>query len=84
MKDIRNVHVPVLILHGEKDYRCALEQGEQVYHVLRSLKPELPVKIVIFPEENHGVTREGKMHNQIRHMKEMTEWFEKYLGGQGQ
>ena len=84
MKDIRNVHVPVLILHGEKDYRCALEQGEQVYHVLRSLKPELPVKIVIFPEENHGVTREGKMHNQIRHMKEMTEWFEEYLGGQGQ
>lgn len=81
MKYIRNIHIPVLVLHGEQDYRCALEQGEQVYHALRSLHPELPVKIVIFPEENHGVTREGKMHNQIRHMKEMTEWFEKYLGG---
>lgn len=81
MKYIRNVHIPVLILHGEQDYRCALEQGEQVYHALRSLNPSLPVKIVIFPEENHGVTREGKMHNQIRHMKELVEWFEKYLGG---
>lgn len=84
MKYIRNVHIPVLVLHGEQDYRCGLEQGEQVYHALRSLKPELPVKIVIFPEENHGVTREGKLHNQIRHMQEMTEWFEKYLGGKNE
>ncbi|MDO5422543.1 MAG: prolyl oligopeptidase family serine peptidase [Eubacteriales bacterium] len=80
MKYVRNIHVPLLILHGEKDYRCALEQGEQVYHALRSLKPELPVKIVIFPGENHAVTRAGLLHNQIRHMKEMTEWFETYLG----
>lgn len=76
---IRNVKVPVLILHGEDDYTCGLEQGVQVYNAMVSLHPGLPCRIVIFPGENHGVTRHGLMHNQIRHMKEMTDWFVKYL-----
>lgn len=79
IKYIRNVKVPVLILHGEDDYTCGLEQGVQVYNTMISLHPALPCRIVIFPGENHGVTRHGLMHDQIRHMKEMTEWFVKYL-----
>ena len=38
-----------------------------------------PVRMVMFPEENHALTRTGKLHNQIRHLSELVGWFEKYL-----
>ena len=38
----------------------------------------------MFPEENHGLTRTGKLYNQVRHLSEMTSWFVKYLSEGGQ
>jgi dipeptidyl aminopeptidase/acylaminoacyl peptidase len=83
LKNIRKVQIPVLLLHGEADQICALEQSEQVYHLLRSMHPELPVRIVIFPGEGHDLLQNGLMHNRIRHMQELVAWFETYLSGEG-
>ena len=77
--EIDNVKIPLLILHGYKDYRCSFEQGEQVFVALKDRKPELPVKMVVFPEENHGVTRTGKLYSQKKHLEELVNWFVKYL-----
>lgn len=79
LRDIRNLTVPLLVLHGEKDLRCGVEQGDQLFVLMRSIHPEIPAKLVIFPGENHGVNREGLMHNQIRHCREMVEWLNQYL-----
>ena len=35
--------------------------------------------MVRFPDENHGLTRTGKLHSQMRHLKELVSWFRKYL-----
>lgn len=72
--------IPLLILHAFKDYRCSFEQAEQMFIAMKERNPEMPCRLVMFPEENHALTRTGKLHNQIRHLSEMVEWFKKYLG----
>lgn len=79
MTYIDNVDIPLLILHAFKDYRCSFEQGEQFFIAMKERHPDVPVRLVMFPEENHALTRTGKLHNQIRHLQEMVEWFVKYL-----
>ena len=79
--DIQKLNTPTLILHGEKDVRCGEEQGDQLFNVIRALRPQVPCRLVVFPGENHGVTRTGLMHNRIRHMLEIRRWMEKYLMG---
>ncbi len=80
---IDNMKVPLLLLHGYKDYRCSFEQAEQLFIAMRDRNPEVPVRLVMFPEENHGVDRTGKLYNQIRHLQEMCDWFVKYLAEGG-
>ena len=81
LRDIQKLNTPTLILHGEKDVRCGEEQGDQLFNVIRALRPQVPCRLVVFPGENHGVTRTGLMHNRIRHMLEIRRWMEKYLMG---
>ena len=79
LKDIPRLNTPTLVLHGEEDVRCGVEQGDQLFTVIRALRPKVPCRLVIFPKENHGLTRDGLMHNRIRHMTEIRRWMEKYL-----
>ena len=76
---IDNIDIPVCILHAFKDYRCSFEQGEQFFIAMKERHPDVPVRMVMFPEENHALTRTGKLHNQILHLSELVGWFEKYL-----
>lgn len=76
---IDNMKVPLLLLHGYRDYRCSFEQAEQLFIAMKDRNPEIPVRMVMFPEENHGVARIGKLYNQVRHLEELTNWMTKYL-----
>lgn len=71
---------PLLLLHGELDYRCTMEQSEQIFVALKDRHPEVPVRMVIFPGENHNLTRTGNMRSQMAHLREMTDWFAQHLG----
>ena len=79
IRNVDQIKVPLLLLHGYRDYRCSFEQSEQMFIAMKERNPEIPVRLVMFPEENHGITRNGKLHNQIRHLQEMINWFGKYL-----
>ena len=83
MVEIDHWKTPCLILHGQNDYRCTLEQGEQVYSALRDRCPEVPRRMVVFPGENHGVTRTGLLHWQAGHLQEMINWCLKYTAQEG-
>lgn len=76
---IDNMKTPLLILHASNDYRCGFEQAEQIFVAMKDRNPEVPVRLVRFPRENHALTRTGKLHHQLRHLKEIVRWFEKYL-----
>ena len=73
------IRTPLLLLHGEEDYRCTREQAEQMFIAMKDRNPEVPVKLVIFPKENHELTRSGNANAQIRHLYELCEWFCRYL-----
>ena len=79
MGQIDSISTPLLILHGYKDYRCTFEQAEQIFIGMKERNPQVPVRMVMFPEENHDITREGNLYNQICHLQELINWFCKYL-----
>ncbi len=81
---VDDIDAPLLLLHGYKDYRCGFEQSEQLFVALRERRPGVPARMVMFPDENHGVTRTGKPLAQIRHLTEMRDWFVKHLAEGGQ
>ena len=73
-----NVETPLLIIHSDEDYRCALEQAEQLFAALRWMNKE--VELVIFEGESHGLSRGGRPGNRIERQRRIIGWFEKYLG----
>lgn len=73
-----NINTPLLILHADQDYRCALDQAEQMFAVLRWMGKT--VEMVIFEGETHGLTRGGRPGNRIEHQRRILGWFQKYLG----
>lgn len=77
LKYAENVITPLLILHSENDLRCPIEQAEQLYITLKSMKKE--TEFVRFPESDHNLSRTGKPNLRITRLNELTGWFEKYL-----
>ncbi len=73
------IDTPLLILHSEKDLRCAVEQGEHLFVTLRLLKR--PVEFVRFPEESHELTRSGSPAHRVQRFQIVLEWFDRYLKG---
>ena len=78
---VDRIKTPLLLLHGYRDYRCTFEQSEQMFVAMKERNPEVPVRLVMFPEENHGITRTGKLQSQVRHLAELIGWFKTYLKG---
>lgn len=64
---------PLLIIHGEEDLRCPLEQAEQMYVAMK--KYEVDTKLVIFPKSNHGLSREGLPNLRLERLEEISAWF---------
>ncbi|WP_340081388.1 S9 family peptidase [Terribacillus sp. FSL K6-0262] len=73
----KNIQTPLLILHSENDYRCPIEQAEQLYVALKQQKK--PTRFVRFPESNHELSRSGDPGLRIIRLNEITDWFETYL-----
>ena len=71
---VTNVETPLLILHAEKDYRCPIEQAEQLFVALKVLGKE--AVLVRFQEDTHELTRGGKPKNRIDHARRIADWFD--------
>ncbi|HET8629088.1 MAG TPA: S9 family peptidase [Thermomicrobiales bacterium] len=74
---VKNITTPLLILHSEEDYRCPIEQGEQMFIALKKLGRD--VEFVRFPDENHDLSRNGKPAHRIERLQHIVRWFDKYL-----
>ncbi|HEU5220083.1 MAG TPA: S9 family peptidase, partial [Gemmatimonadales bacterium] len=79
LKYAANVTTPILILHSDNDYRVPLEQGEQWFRALRHYGKT--AELVIFPRENHNLTRTGEPKHLVESMEWQVWWFQKYLEG---
>ena len=79
LKYAMNVKTPILILHSDNDYRVPLEQGEQWFRALQHFG--VPSEIVIFPRENHNLTRTGEPKHLVESLNWQVYWFDRYLNG---
>jgi dipeptidyl aminopeptidase/acylaminoacyl peptidase len=76
---VDQIDTPLLLLHGYKDYRCTFEQAEQMFIAMKERRPQIPLRLVMFPKENHALTRTGNMKSQARHLREIVDWMIAYL-----
>jgi dipeptidyl aminopeptidase/acylaminoacyl peptidase len=65
---------PMLILHGERDYRVPVTQGLELYGVLTA--KGVPARLVYYPDENHWVV---KPQNSRHWFGEVLGWLDRYL-----
>ena len=62
---VRDIEVPMLIIHSEEDYRCPINQAEELWVALRLLGRD--VTFYRFPGENHELSRSGSpVHRRMR------------------
>jgi len=79
LKYARNVKTPTLILHSDNDYRVPLEQGEQWFRALKHYGVD--TELVIFPRENHNLTRTGEPKHLVESLNWQVYWFDRFLEG---
>jgi dipeptidyl aminopeptidase/acylaminoacyl peptidase len=69
-----NFHTPMLITHGERDFRVPISQAFEMYKMLQ--RQRVPCRLVIFPDHGHWIL---KGEDARYHMKEVLDWLNKYL-----
>ena len=79
LKYARNVKTPTLVLHSDNDYRVPIEQGEQWFRALRHYG--VNAEFVIFPRENHNLTRTGEPKHLVESLNWQAYWFDRFLNG---
>ena len=73
-----HVDTPVLLLHGEADVRCPIEQSEQYFVTLKRLGKE--VEFVRFPGCSHLFLRSGHPRMREEYLGRTLAWFDRHLG----
>ncbi|NLY45292.1 MAG: S9 family peptidase [Tissierella sp.] len=77
LKYADRVTTPTLFIHSVEDYRCWLPEGIQMFTSLKYHGVES--RLCMFRGENHELSRSGKPKSRVRRLKEITQWFDKYL-----
>jgi len=77
LKYVANVTAPCLIIHSENDFRCPMEQAEQWFIALKRLRRT--VKFIRFPDESHGLSRNGGPQHRVERLQHTIGWFDTYL-----
>lgn len=77
LKYAKNVKTPTLVLHSDNDLRVPLEQGEQWYRALKLFG--VTTELVVFPRENHNLTRTGEPKHIVESMNWQLYWFARFI-----
>lgn len=71
------MNTPLLILHGEEDHRCPIEQAEQLFIALK--QQDKNVKFVRFPNADHNLSRSGDPSLRVARLNYISGWFKELL-----
>jgi len=82
MRSAHRITAPLLILHSERDYRCAIDQGEQLFTLLRRLG-RTQTEFVRFTGDGHNLSRTGKPRNRVLRLRAIAHWFIRHLQPDG-
>ncbi len=73
-KLVKKWNTPILVTHGELDYRVPADQGMAAFNAAKALG--VPAQMLLFPDENHWIL---KPQNNILWNRIYFEWFDKWL-----
>ncbi len=71
---VTNWKAPMLVLHGEKDFRIAYSQSLATFTALQ--RQGIDSKLVVFPDENHHILKPA---NSLLWHRSVLEWLGKHL-----
>lgn len=71
------IHTPLLLIQSENDYRCPIEQGEQMLTALR-IRRQI-AELVRFPGASHVIAQSGTPLQRYLQWKLALDWFDAYL-----
>jgi dipeptidyl aminopeptidase/acylaminoacyl peptidase len=55
IRHVRQWKTPALIIHGEQDYRCPINEGLNLFEALQY--HGVPSELLVFPDENHWIMK---------------------------
>jgi dipeptidyl aminopeptidase/acylaminoacyl peptidase len=71
---VKNFKTPLLLIHGQKDFRVDVSEGFQMFTALQRMK--VPSKFLYFPDEGHWVL---KPQNSELWYKTVLDWISQWL-----
>jgi dipeptidyl aminopeptidase/acylaminoacyl peptidase len=71
---VKNFKTPMLIIHGQKDFRVDVSEGFQMFTALQRMK--VPSKFLYFPDEGHWVL---KPQNSELWYKTVLDWIAQWI-----
>jgi dipeptidyl aminopeptidase/acylaminoacyl peptidase len=74
---VQQVDTPILIMHGEQDLRCPIEQADQWYAALKRCNKT--AKLIRYANCNHSFQKIGKPSLRIDVLKQVNAWFNSYM-----
>jgi len=74
---VRDITVPMLILHSEQDYRCPISQAEELFVAMRLLGKD--VTFYRFPGEGHELSRSGSPIHRRQRAEIVLDFFSEHL-----
>ena len=72
---VKNWKTPVLIVHGERDYRCPINEGLNLFEALQY--HGVDSELLVFPDENHWIL---KPRNAVAWYEAVLEFIGRHLG----
>jgi dipeptidyl aminopeptidase/acylaminoacyl peptidase len=74
---VSQMETPLLLVQAENDFRCPIEQGEQLFSALRMRHKT--VEMIRFPNASHGIMLSAAPHHRVEHWQVAEAWFARYL-----
>jgi dipeptidyl aminopeptidase/acylaminoacyl peptidase len=74
---VRDINVPMLIIHSEKDFRCPISQAEELFVTMRLLGKD--VTFYRFPGEGHELSRSGSPIHRRQRAEIILDFFAQHL-----
>lgn len=78
LKRAHRITTPCLVIHSDSDFRCPIEQGEQLFHVL--IDQGVEAEFLRFPGESHELSRGGKPTHRRDRFEAILDWHGRHLG----
>jgi dipeptidyl aminopeptidase/acylaminoacyl peptidase len=73
IRAVERITAPLLVMHSERDFRCPIDQGEQLFNILRMLG-KCEAEFVRFTADGHELSRGGKPRHRVLRLRAIANW----------